>query len=87
MVGASSFWTFSTAPLSPICPSVRLRTNAAKRYKKVANATAVIWKTLMIADRKFRRLNAPELLKEVYEGARYVNGIRVKEERLEADAA
>jgi transposase-like protein len=29
---------------------VRLRTTAAKRYKKVAHATAVIGKTLMVAD-------------------------------------
>jgi putative transposase len=37
---------------------VRLRTAAAKRYKKVENATAVIWKTLLIAERTFRRLDA-----------------------------
>jgi transposase-like protein len=36
----------------------RLVTAAAKRYKKVENATAVIWKTLLIADRTFRRLDA-----------------------------
>jgi transposase-like protein len=57
---------------------VRLRTTAAKRYKKVANATAVIWKTLMIAEKSFRRLNAPELLADVANGASYVNGVRVK---------
>jgi len=28
---------------------VRLRTAAAKRFKKVENATAVIWKTLLVA--------------------------------------
>ena len=58
---------------------VRLRTTAAKRYKKVANATAVLWKTLLIAEKSFRRLNAPELLAEVAEGATYVNGARVKD--------
>jgi putative transposase len=57
---------------------VRLRTTAAKRYKKVANATAVIWKTLLVAEKSFRRLNAPELLAEVADGANYVNGHRVK---------
>jgi len=57
---------------------VRLRTTAAKRYKKVANATAVIWKTLMIAEGSFRRLNAPELLADVASGASYVNGMRVR---------
>ena len=57
---------------------VRLRTTAAKRYKKVTNATAVIWKTLLVAEKSFRKLNAPELLAEVAEGAVYVNGIRIK---------
>lgn len=57
---------------------VRLRTTAAKRYKKIANATAVLWKTLLIAERSFRKLNAPELLGEVAEGAVYVNGRRAK---------
>ena len=36
--------------------AVRLRTGAAKRYKKVENATAVIWKTLLVAEQGFRRL-------------------------------
>jgi putative transposase len=58
---------------------VRLRTTAAKRYKKVANATAVIWKTLLVAEQSFRRLNAPELLADVADGADYVNGKKVKQ--------
>jgi putative transposase len=57
---------------------VRLRTTAAKRYKKVANATAVIWKTLLVAEKSFRKLSAPELLAEVADGATYVNGTRTK---------
>jgi putative transposase len=58
--------------------TVRLRTTAAKRYKKVKNATAVIWKTLLVAETSFRKLNAPELLAEVADGAVYVNGVRSK---------
>jgi hypothetical protein len=58
-----------------------LRTTAAKRYKKVENATAIIWKTLLIAEQTFRRLDAPELLAEVAEGLVYVNGERVKPSR------
>ena len=58
--------------------AVRLRTNAAKRYKKVANATAVIWKTLQIAERHFRNLTAPDRLAEVADGATFVNGKRVQ---------
>jgi hypothetical protein len=58
---------------------VRLRTGAATRYKKVENATAVIWKTLLIAERTFRKLDAPELLAKVAEGVAYIDGIRVKQ--------
>jgi hypothetical protein len=54
----------------------RLRTSAAKRFKKVDSATAIIWKLLQLAERTFRRLNAPELLPAVYAGATYVDGIK-----------
>src|SRR5262245_58700648 len=57
--------------------TVRFRTSATKRNKKVKNATAVIWKTLLVAEKSLRTLSAPELLFEVAEGATYVNGIRV----------
>jgi putative transposase len=67
-----------TNPIESPFAAVRLRTTAAKRYKKVENATAVIWKTLLIAEQTFRRLDAPELLAEIAEGATYVNGVRVK---------
>ena len=46
--------------------ALRLRTDAAKRFKKVERATAVIWKILMVAQKRFRRLNAPKLLAKVY---------------------
>jgi transposase-like protein len=47
---------------------LRLRTDAAKRYKKVENATAVIWKMLQLAEQRFHRLDAPEKLMQVYLG-------------------
>jgi transposase-like protein len=40
--------------------AVRLRTTAAKRFKKVDSATAMIWQLLQVAEQTFRRLNAPE---------------------------
>jgi putative transposase len=73
-------------PVESPFSAVRLRTDASRRYKKSENATAMIWKTLMIAEKRMRKLNAPELLKEVYEGARYADGIRVKETEEEAAA-
>jgi putative transposase len=56
--------------------AVRLRTTAAKRFKKVDSATAMSWKVLQVAEKTFRRLNAPELLPAVYAGAKYVDGIK-----------
>ena len=46
--------------------ALRLRTDAAKRYKKVENATTLIWKMLMVAEQRFQRLNAPEKMMQVY---------------------
>ena len=56
--------------------AVRLRTTAAKRFKKVDFATALIWKLWQVAEGTFRRLNAPELLPGVYVGVRYVDGVK-----------
>ena len=36
----------------------------------------MIWKTLLIAEKTFRRLDAPELLADVASGVVYVNGVR-----------
>ena len=66
--------------------SVRLRTTAAKRFKRVDNATALIWLLLLVAEKRFRKLNAPELLRDVYEGRRFEDGKPVPEgqERIAA---
>ncbi len=56
----------------PFAP-LRLRTDAAKRFKRSDRLSAVIWKMLMVAERRFRRLNAPHLLAKVYAGVRYVD--------------
>jgi transposase-like protein len=45
---------------------LRLRTDAAKRYKKVESATTVIWKMLLLAEQRFHRLDSPEKLTQVY---------------------
>lgn len=60
--------------------SVRLRTTAAKRFKKVENATALIWKVLCLAQKRFRKIGAPELLPSVYADARFVDGKLVREQ-------
>ena len=66
--------------------AVRLRTAAAERFKKVENATAVIWRTLLVAEQSFRRLEAREYLPEVAEGVVYVDGVREKRGNAKAAA-
>jgi transposase-like protein len=58
--------------------AVRLRTNASRRFKKTENAEAMIWKLLRVAEKSWRALNAPKLMKEVYEGKRFKDGIAVR---------
>jgi putative transposase len=66
--------------------AVRLRTDAAKRFKKVANATALIWRMLLVAERRFRRLDAPDQLAAVYDGRKFEDGKLVKEKTLKVAA-
>ena len=65
-------------------PKMKTSKTAAKRFKKVERATAVIWKMLMVAQTRFRRLSAPELLAKVYAGARYEDGIEATEKEVAA---
>ena len=65
----------TTNPVESPFTALRLRTDAAKRYKRVDRAIAVIWKMLMVAEGRFRRLKAPALMKVVYQGARYKDGV------------
>jgi len=66
----------TTNPIESPFSALRLRTDAAKRYKKVENATAVLWKMLMVVQNNFRRLNSPDLLPDVYRGEPFKDGIR-----------
>jgi transposase-like protein len=61
--------------------AVRLRTDAARRYKKVQNATAMIWKLLGVAEKRFRRLKGYWLLRDVYEGRQFTDGVAVQQKR------
>ena len=66
----------TTNPVESPFAALRLRTDAAKRFKKADNATCVVWKMLMVAQSRFRKLNAPELLEDVWKGAEFVDGVR-----------
>ena len=47
---------------------------AAKRFKRVDRAIAVIWKMLMVAESRFRRLKALELGRHLQGWNRHRNG-------------
>lgn len=57
--------------------TVRLRTDAAKRFKKVENATALMWKVLRVAEKRFRKLDGAEHLRDVLAGRSYKDGVIV----------
>ena len=46
----------------------------AGQFKRVESATALIWKLLLVAEKRFRRLDAPHLLKDVFEGRKFEDG-------------
>ncbi|NGZ11515.1 MAG: hypothetical protein CV088_19445 [Nitrospira sp. LK70] len=58
--------------------TVRLRTDASPRYKRVESATAMIWKMLGVAEQSWRKLTATELLPLVASGMTFKDGIRMK---------
>lgn len=76
----------TTNPVESPFAAVRLRTTAARRYKRVDSACALIWKVLMVAESNFRGLNNPALLQEVSEGTKYADGIRINPSNREAAA-
>ena len=57
---------------------VRLRTTASRRFKSQINATCLIWKTLIVAEMSFRKLNAPNLVEKVAEGKKYESGKEIR---------
>ena len=68
----------TTNPVESPFAALRLRTDAARRYKRVDRAIAVIWKMLMVAGKRFRRLQAPELMADVYLGVKYKDGVAIE---------
>ena len=41
----------------------------------MANATMLIWKVLRVAESRWRKLDAPDLMKDVYEGREFSEGM------------
>lgn len=68
----------TTNPVESPFSALRLRTDAARRFKKVDNAQALIWKMLLVAEKRFRRLKDPHLTTDVYQGAKFIDGVAVQ---------
>lgn len=66
--------------------AVRLRTDASRRYKRVESAKAIIWKMLTVAEKTWRKLNAPELLSLVAAGGTYTDGVMKKSGQVRSEA-
>lgn len=66
----------TTNPIESPFASARLRTDAAKRFKKTTNATAMLFKLLQVAEKSFRKMQYPQLLPEVFQGATFIDGIK-----------
>jgi len=54
-----------------------LRTDAAKLFKKTANSTATIWRLLLVAEKRFRKIDTPHLASEIHRGSVFEDGLNV----------
>jgi putative transposase len=61
-------------PVEAPFAAVPLRTTAVKHSEKGGNASALLWKLPMLAERTFRKLNGYHLLGHVIAGRTFENG-------------
>ena len=66
-------------PVESPFATARLRTDAAKGFKLVKNATAVIWKMRIVAEQAFRRVKHPELMPLVSREIKFRTACRCKQ--------
>lgn len=55
-----------------------LLAEASRRFQSLVNATCPIWKTMIVAEMGFRKLDAPQLVEKVARGTKHENGEEVK---------
>ena len=71
---------------SPIRLERNAQTDAAKRFKKTANATAKFWRLLLVAEKRFRKIDAPRLASEIHRGGVFEDGVQVTKQNQRAAA-
>ena len=79
----------STNAIESAFATVRLRTRVTKGAGSRTRALTMAFKLLAMAERRWRRITAPELAGQLADGARFVDGIQQKDEQkdLRKDAA
>lgn len=70
----------TTNPIESIFAPVKLRTNAAKRIRSPRSALFLIFKIIQNAQKRWRKINAPELIEKVIQGVKFEDGKEVTTE-------
>jgi putative transposase len=65
-------------PIESIFAPVKLRTSAAKRIKSHRSALFLIFQLIIRAQKRWRRINCPELVEKVIEEIKFEDGKEVK---------
>jgi putative transposase len=77
----------TTNPIESIFSPVKLRTNAARRIKSPRSALYLIYALIIRAQKRWRKINAPELIEDVIAGVKFENGIKIKSKKHKRAAA
>jgi len=77
----------TTNPIESIFSPVKLRTNAARRIKSPRSALFLIYALIIRAQKRWRKINAPELINDVIQGVKFENGIKAKTKKQRKVAA
>jgi transposase-like protein len=67
----------TTNPIESIFAPVKLRTNAAKRIRSPRSALFLIFKIIQNAQKRWRKINTPELVEKVLQGTKFEDGKKV----------
>ena len=65
----------TTNPIESTFATVRLRHRRTKGNGSRAACLAMVFKLALVAEKRWRRLNAPPLLSKILEGYNFVDGI------------
>jgi len=68
----------TTNPIESIFATVKLRTNAARRIKSPRSALYLIFQLILRAQKRWQRLNAPHLVRQVLDGVKFEDGIEIR---------